>query len=316
MPSITPTIRDVLHALFGGCDGLLNFRASYTEYTTSAHYRLDDAVAIRAFLNNHALSADCYVSMATYQDDSSATADNALRLPALFADLDFRGSEAVVRQRLNNFLYPPSIVWNSGDGLHCPWLLREPVDLRNGTEVDQAASLLRRLAAHLGADMAAAEPNRVLRVVKTFNHKPHYTPAKRVELEVFERDGGSGRQGPAERAVRRHRQYRTALTAEQTGGVALADVDPGRRDERPCPGRAPARVRAAFPQAPCRAGHEARVYRIVLVPNKTQYQGNRVACIRVEEPGGAAPLAARSRSRGSRQKLFIDALLETTAIRH
>jgi hypothetical protein len=182
MAIVTPnaTIQNVLDALFGGSDGLLNFRACGPEYTTSAHYRLDDRVGIRAFLSNHALSRDCYVSMATYADDSSATADNAVHLPALFVDLDFKASsEADARKRLANFLYAASIVWNSGGGLHCAWMLREPVDLRNRAEVDQAASLLRRLAAALGADLAAAEPNRVLRVIKTFNRKPEYVPAKR-----------------------------------------------------------------------------------------------------------------------------------------
>jgi hypothetical protein len=125
--------------------------------------------------------------MSTYQSDANASADNAVHLPVVFCDIDFRASsEAEARKRLGDFLFPPSIIWNSGGGLHCLWLLREPIGLRDRTEVDQAASLLRRLAAHLGADLAAAEPNRVLRVVKTFNHKPEYQPAKRVEVEVFE----------------------------------------------------------------------------------------------------------------------------------
>src|SRR5687768_6354620 len=129
MPIVAPdvTIQHVFDAIFAGCDGLLNFRACSAEYTTSSHYRLDDRVGIRAFLNNHALSRDCYVSMATYADDSSATADNAVHLSSLFCDLDFKtSSEEEARRRLGNFLYPPSIVWNSGGGLHCVWMLREP----------------------------------------------------------------------------------------------------------------------------------------------------------------------------------------------
>jgi hypothetical protein len=64
--------------------------------------------------------------------------------------------------------------------------LREPIDCGIARRLSVQRRYCGALPHILVLTLSAAEPNPVLRVVKTFNHKPHYSPAKRVELEVFE----------------------------------------------------------------------------------------------------------------------------------
>src|SRR5205085_8363413 len=75
---------------------------------------------------------------------------------ALFADFDFKENpEAAVRMTLTASPLPPSIVVQSGGGLHCYWLLKEPISAA------EAAPWLRRLALTLKADPAATDAARI-----------------------------------------------------------------------------------------------------------------------------------------------------------
>ena len=91
----------------------------------------------------------------------------------LWADLD--GPEAV--DLLAGFPHRPTVVIQSGTGpnRHCYWQLSRPLD------ADEGRRALRRLAHRLGADMACAEPARVLRPPFTTNHKTD--PPAPVEIE-------------------------------------------------------------------------------------------------------------------------------------
>ncbi len=90
-------------------------------------------------------------------------ADAIEQIWALWADCD--GDASTVA--LDMFDPPPSLVIRSGSGenRHAYWQLREPI------AVQHAKRALRRLAHTLGADMAAAEPARILRPVATRNFK-------------------------------------------------------------------------------------------------------------------------------------------------
>ncbi len=123
---------------------------------------------------------DVYVGIATRQDDTSGALANCLHLPALFVDLDFKTlPEAEARHRLATARPRPSLFVASGGGLHVYWTLDTPIDL--SVDAANAKTLLRRVARVLTADLAAAEPARILRVPGTLNHK--YEPPRPVTLE-------------------------------------------------------------------------------------------------------------------------------------
>ncbi len=105
---------------------------------------------------------DCFIGCAPRRSEHGGRAA-VERVWALWADLD--GPSAA--RALATFEPAPALVVRSGTGSNCHayWPLRVPLS------PDEAKSALRRLAQHLGADMAAAEPARILRPPGTRNFK-------------------------------------------------------------------------------------------------------------------------------------------------
>ena len=158
--SATIRTRDVLAALFSGCEGLVEFRALPSKARIFA--RADETDAIAAWLRQHR-QQNTYWGVSTRRDRRTGSLANCRQLGALFVDID-AGARPVddVRAELARVLVPPSIVLGSGGGLHCYWLLREPLDVQD--DPAGLTRLLRRLATSVGGDLAAAEPARILRV--------------------------------------------------------------------------------------------------------------------------------------------------------
>lgn len=82
----------------------------------------------------------------------------------------------------------PNMLVISGGGLHAYWMLSTLALCRTKDEQDRIRKILRRLVRAIGgnlpsahADIASAEPARVLRVPGTFNHKQEGNP-RRVRL--------------------------------------------------------------------------------------------------------------------------------------
>jgi putative DNA primase/helicase len=139
--------------------------------------------AIDRFIHTHCQQMNVYMGVATRGINNFVPAS----LHALFADFDFKdSSEASARERVVAFAVPPSIVIQSGGGLHVYWLLDVPLAVVTDEERARAKRLLRRLARALDADAQSAEPAHILRVPGTLNHK--YTPSRRVVLEVLRED--------------------------------------------------------------------------------------------------------------------------------
>ncbi|OGA02878.1 MAG: hypothetical protein A3I00_05830 [Betaproteobacteria bacterium RIFCSPLOWO2_02_FULL_64_12] len=164
-------------ALYTTSGGLVELRALPSKART--FLPANDAGGVAAFVDAHA-AENVYFGVATRRSAANGTLANCERLPALFADVDFKTSpEDEARRTLAAFPLAPSAVIASGGGLHLYWFLAEPLDL--ATDATRARALLRRLASLLGGDLASAEAARVLRVPGTHNHK--YAPARLVTVE-------------------------------------------------------------------------------------------------------------------------------------
>jgi hypothetical protein len=149
--------------------------------------------------------------------------DTLAEIALLHADLDFKSVTASpdeVRRALRESMRPPSIVVNSGHGLHPLWLFKESLAAtpENIAEVER---LLRLLIERLGADPAAAECSRLLRLPGTHNTKHGewtevrfevYAPARRYGLDEL-RDWLSVAITP-----RLHRYAREGKTDSNGGG--------------------------------------------------------------------------------------------------
>jgi putative DNA primase/helicase len=137
------------------------------------------AVADRA--RKHSLNA--YFGVATRTHENARGLRDCGNLHALFCDFDFKdGQESRVAESLKGFPFPPSAVVESGNGLHVYWFLDKPIDLQK--DAAQAKAILQTLATKLGADMASAEPARILRLPDTLNYK--YDPPECVALEFID----------------------------------------------------------------------------------------------------------------------------------
>lgn len=115
-------------------------------------------------------------------------------LSSLFVDLDFKTTPSDQAQAiLAGFPLIPTGIVSTGAGLHIYWSLIDAMLFPQGLAL--ARSLLRRLAIMLEADLAAAEPARILRVPASLNHKydpprpvaiTHWAPSLRYSVGQFE----------------------------------------------------------------------------------------------------------------------------------
>jgi len=139
-------------------------------------YPADDLSAVNSFAECHS-SWNVYVGVAPRKNRTERGADGCAGLYAVFADIDFKeSSEVEARARLDAFALRPSMIVNTGGGLHVYWLLTEAID------VATAKRLLRAVAEAVGADKRSAEPAHVLRLPGTLNQK--YAPPRPVFLEA------------------------------------------------------------------------------------------------------------------------------------
>ena len=101
----------------------------------------------------------------------------------VFADADYKHlGEEETRRRIRDCPLPPSIVVESGGGLHPYWILTRPFYLKR--EMKVAKRWLRHIAASVAdvVDEAVSEPARVLRLPGSYNFKEEYGEPRLVTL--------------------------------------------------------------------------------------------------------------------------------------
>lgn len=108
----------------------------------------------------------------------------------LYGEFDVKvyGSKAAIAQHIADAPWPmPSVIVDSGGGLHAYWLLREPW-LLDSDDARQAAEIVQRLWVQqvIGADPSVHDLVRILRVPGTRNFK--YDPAPLVQFIRYDLD--------------------------------------------------------------------------------------------------------------------------------
>jgi hypothetical protein len=188
--------------LYAGQSGILELRTVPLEQTPEhrrAAWRLRDFVPVMQghfdvqridrFIKettSRRMAAYYGVALRTPQAaaDRKGSAPYCQTLTALFVDADFKHlGELETRKRLSDFPIPPSVIVNSGGGLHPYWLLRQPLDLQR--DYGGAQSILRRLAKGVAeiVDESVSEPARILRIPGGLNFKKEYGEPRLVVVE-------------------------------------------------------------------------------------------------------------------------------------
>lgn len=170
---------DFLKRLFGETLHKVELRAfpNIKGEPGSANAFTRDAAEIEAFCARRDNAGfGVYFGTCTRRDgESSGNLTTVIECPALWADIDcvkqgLTGKE--VMEALSFLPFKPSIVINSGGGLHVYWVLEAPVDISEDQPAREAVSAaLRALAGVLAGDMKATDLARVMRLPGTLNTK-------------------------------------------------------------------------------------------------------------------------------------------------
>lgn len=176
------TSADFLKRLFGETSQEVELRACPNDRSGAASSRFTrDAADILSFCaSKDQDGTGVYFGCCTRREVRDAAGkrlgnkDAAAECPALWVDIDCAKQGITHEQATSALAYlphPPTIVVNSGGGLHAYWVLEDPVDLTQPAARDRVEMTLRRLALILAGDMACAEVARILRLPGTHNTK-------------------------------------------------------------------------------------------------------------------------------------------------
>ena len=120
------------------------------------------------------------------------TKENISYITALFCDLDYgteghkkaskHPTEAEALKAIETFEFQPSIIVNSGGGLHAYWLLKEPTKIESLSYVE---GIIKGITEYLGGDPGTQNIDRILRLPGTTNIKIKNAP-KEVRILKFE----------------------------------------------------------------------------------------------------------------------------------
>ncbi len=161
-------------------------------------------------------------------------------ITALWADLDdknFQGGKEEALATARSFDLPPSIILDSGHGIHAYWLLRKPVATNGEEDIKGVEEVLRGLAAWLHGDRSVADVARVMRLPGFLNVKDPEHPVlchilaldtdRRYDLADFQ--GYRSERKESTDAVFARKQERGRLPIWATQFLALGAVE-GERD--------------------------------------------------------------------------------------
>jgi len=196
-PSPTHPFTQVIQAL-GFPDGQWIEMRVNTHYGwhSTFHATADDLIA--AISPEMIRSMDIYFAVCPrYKQDKSKAGVNTV--PALWVDIDLKGSSETkedVIARLRGLKCPPTVIIDSGHGVHAYWTLIIPFQVNNDADVREIEGVLAGLIDRLGADPACKDISRILRVPDTMNLKDPVAevrlidlcPERRYPLETFRRN--------------------------------------------------------------------------------------------------------------------------------
>ena len=130
-----------------------------------------------------------YYALATYADpEGGRKAVNTLQLQSLWLDIDYKQYESredanADLDRVSELVGPPSIIVDSGGGIHAYWVLRRPMPTDEWKPLSEAFQAAWQ-ALGIAADPVSADAARILRLPGTHNHK--YDPPVEVTVRSFE----------------------------------------------------------------------------------------------------------------------------------
>jgi len=170
-----------LKAFYQHCEqGFINIR--FLPSVKNLFIPLSKIDSIPAILEAHK-GQNAYFGVAT-RVDGDGSKDGIIQIPTLYVDIDMEclaeEKKNEIRQRYQDFPLKPSLLVNSGGGIHTYWLLKVPASKE---EIPLVENFNKRLSSYFGGDKASTDASRILRIPKTLNYK--YSPPREVTVMVF-----------------------------------------------------------------------------------------------------------------------------------
>jgi hypothetical protein len=178
-----------LRALYPDLDGaFIELRVKRGKTMKASFHGCPDTLARTA--STMAATHDVYLGIAARRDRSNGTKANLAWAIAVWSELDVGEGKPYptlleAYEAVRNFALRPSMIIESGRGLHIYWLLREAWPLENAADLEAFEAVTNGLAVALKGD-AAWDASRVLRLPGTLWHKEE--PARPVKLAKFNAD--------------------------------------------------------------------------------------------------------------------------------
>ena len=173
-------------------NNLIEIRAFKNGKPLKRSFCINDNQVIE-FINCLEDIVDIFYSIASRKDSTSGQKSNCQTLNCLFLDIDcgnighknaslFPDTETALNFIENLFFPKPSIIVNSGHGLHLYWLLKNEVYL-NPQNINKLEGLMKEMAVIFGAD-STQDVSRVFRLPFTNNCKE----TEIIKCEIIEAD--------------------------------------------------------------------------------------------------------------------------------
>jgi P4 family phage/plasmid primase-like protien len=175
---------DFLESFFRGAEHAIDIRALANDADQKPVQRFtrDRQIVLDTCERYDGIGRGIFFGVATRLNGShSGKREDLAELPGLWTDIDcykLEITKEVALEALRSCPLPPTVIVDSGGGLHAYWLFLEPLDVRWAPQVgrldtvkDEIDSALRQLAGVFAGDMRSCDITRVLRLPATHNTK-------------------------------------------------------------------------------------------------------------------------------------------------
>jgi len=185
-PKPAPDLKTFLKFLFP-TDGFIEFRVKHHQKGWLSDFLPVDSienVEKLQILDNLKQVADVYFGIGARKRAGGRTKEDVLYLKACWIDIDEKDPKKKREkiEELERWFKPPTIIVDSGGGLHGYWILKEPVYEQ---DFQRVVAVNRGLAQEFNGDRAvASDIARILRLPGTLNHK--YDPPRHVKILHFD----------------------------------------------------------------------------------------------------------------------------------
>lgn len=174
---------EFLSKIIGNSNNYLEIRAIQGKNIKTQFFSKNDFSKLNEFIESNS-NMNIYFGVAMRKTTKNGQKENCIELNCLYLDIDFGdlahkkhslfNNEKEVLKHLNRFNLNPTLIVNSGHGLHLYFFLKETILLSNENH-DIIESLTKELGIIFGGD-STHNIDRILRVPYTFNRKDPDNP--------------------------------------------------------------------------------------------------------------------------------------------